>query len=71
MLLTILEGAETIDIASIFTTAGTVMTGFVEMSVNFVTSLWQNPIGKVAIVLPFVSGGVALCYKVFFKRKRV
>lgn len=70
MLLTILE-AETIDIASIFTTAGTVMTGFVEMSVNFVNTLWQNPIGKVAIVLPFVGGGVALCYKVFFRRKRV
>lgn len=39
-------------VASVFTEAGAIMTGFVGMGVDFVTSLIANPIGLIIVLLP-------------------
>ena len=44
-----MEGQETaaaITTSDIFTEAGSVMTGFIDMTGKFFTSLWANPMGK-------------------------
>lgn len=60
-----------ITVGSIFTTAGEVMTGFVTMTGNFFTSLWEQPMGKIVIGLGLVSGAIGLGYKLFLRRKHV
>ena len=64
-------GAAEITVASIFDTAGDVMTGFVKMTGNFFTSLWATPMGKIVIGLGLVSGAIGLAYKLFLRRKHV
>lgn len=67
-----MEGAaEAITTGGIFTEAGNTMTGIVNMSGNFFTSLWSNPMGKIVITLGLVSAAVGLCYRLFLRRKHV
>ena len=57
---------------NIFTEGTAIMNGFVTMSVNFVSSLWNsNAIGKIVIILPFVSAAIYLGGKLFLRRKHV
>lgn len=58
-------------VESIFTGAGTVMTGFMTMATNFFTGLWANPMGQIICLLGIVSAGIGLCYKLFLRRKHV
>ena len=57
--------------SNIFTEAGNVMTGIVDMAGNFFTSLWAQPMGKIIIVLGLVSAAIGLCYRLFLRRKHV
>lgn len=67
-----MEGAaETITTSGIFTEAGNTMTGIVDMSGNFFSSLWGNPMGKIVITLSLVGAAVGLCYRLFLRRKHV
>lgn len=61
----------TITISDIFTTAGSVMTGFMDLAVKFFEGLWANPMGQVIIGLGLVSGAIALCYRLFLRRKSI
>ena len=65
-----MEGSA-ITTSNIFTEAGNTMTGIVDMSGNFFTSLWGNPMGKIVITLGLVSAGIGLCYRLFLRRKHV
>lgn len=65
------ETVTEITTANIFEQAGEVMTGFIDMTGNFFTSLWANPMGKIVIGVSLVSGAVGLCYKLFLRRKHV
>lgn len=66
-----MEGATTITTENIFTEAGNVMKGLVDLTGNFFTSLWGNPMGKIIIVLGIVSAGIGLCYRLFLRKKHV
>lgn len=57
--------------SSIFTEAGNTMTGIVDMSTNFFTSLWANPMGKIIITLGLVGAAIGLCFRLFLRRKHV
>lgn len=65
-----MEGTE-ITVGSIFEQAGETMTGMVDMSTNFFTSLWANPMGKVVITLGLVGAGIGLCYRLFLRKKHI
>lgn len=65
-----MEGS-TITSANIFTEAGNTMTGIVDMSTNFFTSLWANPMGKIIITLGLVGAAIGLCFRLFLRRKHV
>ena len=65
------ETAVTITTSNIFTEAGNVMTGFIDMTGNFFTSLWANPMGKITIGLTLVGGAIGLAYKLFLRKKGV
>ena len=60
-----------ITVSSIFTSAGEVMTGFMDLTTDFVEGLCANPLGKIAISLTIVSGAIGLAYRLFIRRKRV
>lgn len=62
---------EEITTSNIFTEAGNTMTGLLDMTGNFFTSLWSNPMGKIIITLGLVSAAVGLCYRLFLRRKHV
>ena len=67
-----MEGSSTaITTSNIFTEAGNTMTGLMEMTGNFFTGLWGNPMGKIVITLGVVSAGIGLCYKLFLRKKHV
>ena len=55
----------------IFTEAGNTMTGLLELTGDFFSGLWANPMGKIVITLGIVSAGVSLCYRLFLRRKHV
>lgn len=57
--------------SGIFEQAGEVMTGFIDMTGNFFTSLWANPMGKIIIGVSLVGGAIGLCYKLFLRKKHV
>lgn len=61
----------TVTTANIFTEAGNTMKGMLDMTGNFFTSLWDNPMGKIIITLGLVSGAIGLCYRLFLRRKHV
>lgn len=65
------EAAATLTTSNIFTEAGNVMNGFIDMTGKFFTSLWANPMGKITIGLTLVSGAIGLAYKLFLRRKGV
>ena len=65
------ETVTEITTASIFEQAGEVMTGFIDMTGNFFTSLWANPMGKIVIGVSLVGGAIGLCYKLFLRKKHV
>lgn len=65
------ETATAIVTSDIFTEAGNTMTGLMDMTGNFFTSLWGNPMGKIVITLGIVSAVISLCYKLFLRRKHV
>lgn len=50
----ILEASTTAisSVADVFTNAGAIMSGFVGMGIDFVTTLLGNPIGQILILLP-------------------
>ena len=66
-----LAEAEVITSSNIFTEAGNTMTGIVDMSTNFFTSLWSNPMGKIIITLGLVGAAIGLCFRLFLRRKHV
>lgn len=68
-----MEGQEAaaITTANIFTEAGNVMTGFIDMTGKFFTSLWANPMGKITIGLTLVGGAIGLAYRLFLRKKGV
>lgn len=67
-----MEGAtQAITTGNIFEEAGSVMTGILNLSVNFFSGLWANPMGKIIISLGLVSAAVGLCYRLFLRRKHV
>ena len=67
-----MEGtAEAITTSGIFEEAGSVMTGFVDLTGNFFSSLWAQPMGKIIIGLTLVGGAIGLCYRLFLRRKHV
>jgi len=69
-----MEGTEittAITTANIFEQAGEVMTGFIDMTGKFFTSLWANPMGKIVIGVSLVGGAIGLCYKLFLRKKHV
>lgn len=39
-------------VADVFTEAGSIMTGFVNMGIDFVKTLISNPIGLIIVLLP-------------------
>lgn len=57
--------------ANIFEEAGNTMIGFVDMTGDFFTSLWDNPMGKIVITIGLVSAAIGLCKSLFLRRKRV
>jgi len=57
--------------SGIFTEAGSTMTGMLDLTTNFFTSLWANPMGKIIISLTLVGGAIGLAYRLFIRRKRV
>ena len=67
-----MEGTtETITTSGIFTQAGDTMNGIVEMTGDFFTGLWSNPMGKIVITLGLVSAAIGLCYRLFLRKKSV
>lgn len=56
---------------NIFTEAGNTMSGLMKMTGDFFSGLWANPMGKIIITLGLVSGAIALCCRLFLKKKRV
>lgn len=66
-----MEGATSITTSNIFTEAASVMKGLVDLTGEFFTSLWGNPMGKIIIVLGLVSAAIGLCYRLFLRRKHV
>lgn len=65
------ETTEAITTSGIFTEAGNTMSGIVDMSGNFFSSLWGNPMGKIVITLSLVGAAVGLCYRLFLRKKHV
>lgn len=57
--------------ADIFAEAGSTMTGLMELTGDFFTGLWANPMGKIVITLGIVGAGIGLCYRLFLRKKRV
>lgn len=57
--------------SNIFEEAGKTMAGLLDMTGDFFTGLWANPMGKVVITLGLVSAAIGLCYKLFLRRKHV
>jgi len=57
--------------SEIFSEAGNTMSGLLEMTGDFFTGLWANPMGKIVITLGVVSAGIGLCYRLFLRRKHV
>lgn len=62
---------QAITTSDIFTEAGNTMTGFVNMSTNFFTALWANPMGKIIVTLGLVGAAIGLCYRLFLRRKHI
>jgi len=60
-----------VTVSDIFTEAGNAMTGLMKLTGDFFTGLWDNPMGKIVIVLGVVSAAVGLCYRLFLRRKHV
>lgn len=51
------------DLTNLFTDATTIMGDVVTMATTFITTLWNNPIGKVSICIGIISIAVGLGYK--------
>lgn len=56
---------------NIFEEAGNVMQKLLEMTGDFFTGLWSNPMGRIICVLGIVSAVIGLCYRLFLRRKHV
>lgn len=68
-----MDGSQVVEVTtnSIFEEAGNTMLGFLDLSVDFFTGLWANPMGKIIITLGLVSAAIGLCYRLFLRRKHV
>ena len=55
--------------SGIFEEAGNTMTGMLDLTGNFFTSLWNNPMGKIIIGLTLVGGAIGLAYRLFLRKK--
>lgn len=66
-----MEGQVAITTANIFTEAGNTMSGLMELTGDFFTGLWANPMGKIVITLGLVGAGIGLCYRLFLRKKHV
>lgn len=64
----LLEG-EAITTTGIFSEAKNTMTGMLDLTGSFFTSLWENPMGKIIIGLTLVGGAIGLSYRLFLRRK--
>ena len=60
---------QAITTSDIFTEAGNTMSGIVNMSTDFFTALWGNPMGKIVITIGLVGGAIGLCYRLFLRKK--
>lgn len=65
------ETVAEITTGGIFEQAGEVMTGFIDLTGDFFTALWANPMGKIVIGVSLVGGAIGLCYKLFLRKKHV
>lgn len=68
---TLTETVTAVTTTNIFEEAGNTMLGMLEMTGDFFTGLWANPMGKIVISLGLVSAGIGLCYRLFLRRKHV
>lgn len=57
--------------SGIFEEAGNTMSGFMEMTGDFFSGLWANPMGKIIITVSIVGAAIGLCMRLFLRRKRV
>ena len=60
-----------ITVANIFEEAGNTMSGLMNMTTDFFTGLWANPMGKIVITLGLAGAGIGLCYRLFLRKKHV
>jgi len=60
-----------VTVADIFTQATATMTGLMAMSTGFFNGLWEISMGKILITLGIVGAAIALCTKLFLKKKRI
>ena len=51
------------DLANLFTDATSILGSLVSMALEFITTLWSNPIGKIGICVGVISIAVGLGYK--------
>lgn len=66
----LLEAAE-ISVSGIFTLAGEVLSGIVNMSGNFFTSLWAHPMGQITIGISLAGAAIGLAYRLFLRKKHI
>lgn len=65
-----MEGTE-ITTSGIFEEAGNTMLGYLDLTADFFTGLWANPMGKIVISASLVGAAIGLCYKLFLRKKHV
>ena len=65
------ETVQTITTSSIFEEAGNTMLGYLNLTGDFFTGLWANPMGKIVIGAGLASAAIGLCYKLFLRKKHV
>lgn len=51
------------DLTNLFTDATSILGSLVSMALEFITTLWSNPIGKIGICVGVISIAVGLGYK--------
>jgi len=52
----------------IFAEAGSTLTGFMDLTTDFFTNLWNIPMGKIVITIGLVSASIKLGKTIFYLR---
>lgn len=68
-----MDGTQVAEITTngIFEEAGNTMTGFVDLSGKFFTSMWAHPMGKITITVGLVTAAIGLGYRLYCRKKHV